>query len=217
MKIIRLLLIEDNKLLREGILSILEPYKDIVANATSGDHKNTLLKIQQLESNLVLLDMGLRNQNSLDIVKMVKREFSKIKVVVMDLAPAQDDILNFIEAGANGFIFKDASLNDLIITIRKVANGATVIPTLLIDSLFSKIVGQSLREHRPKIKNALKMTKHERVVIRFLLDGITNKEISQQMQISIFTVKSNIHNIIEKLALHTRMENINSLFIERTV
>ena len=209
MKKIRLLLIEDNRLLRNGILAILKPQKDIVIIAASGDGKDTLLKIKQLKPNVVLLDLGLRSQNSLHVVEIVKKDFPDAKIIVMDLAPVQADILQYVKAGANGFILKDASLNDFLITIRTVAEGSTVLPPLLIDSLFSQIVDHAVREGKSKLNEAVKMTKREREVIGLLGEGMSNKEIGQKIRISTYTVKSHIHNIMEKLALHTRLEIAN--------
>lgn len=217
MKKIRLLLIEDNRLLRDGILAILKPHKDIIIIAASGDGKNTLRKIQQLKPNVVLLDLGLRNQNSLHVVEIVKKEFPKAKTIVMDLAPVQADILQYVKAGANGFLLKDASLNDFLITIRTVAEGSTVLPPLLVDSLFSQIVEHAVREGKSKLKEAVKMTKREREIITFLSEGLSNKEIGQKTHISTYTVKSHIHNIMEKLALHTRLEIANYSYTDETL
>jgi len=217
MKRIRLLLIEDNKLLRDGMLSILKPHKDIIIIAASGDSKNTLFKIQQLKPNVVLLDLGLRSQNSLHIVELVKKEFPEAKIIIMDLAPVQADILQYVKAGANGFILKDASLNDFLVTIRTVAEGATVLPPILVDSLFAQIVEHAVKEGKPKLKEAVRMTKREREVIALLSDGMSNKEISQKMHVSTFTIKSHIHNIMEKLALHTRLEIANYSFTDQTL
>ena len=217
MKKIRLLLIEDNRLLRDGIFTILTPHKDIVVISASGDGKNALLKIKQLKPNVVLLDLGLRSQNSLRVVEIVKKDFSLAKIIVMDLAPIQADILQYVKAGANGFILKDASLNDLLITIRTVNEGATVLPPLLVDSLFSQIVEYAVREGKSKLKEAVRMTKREREVIGFLSEGMSNKEIGQKTHISTYTVKSHIHNIMEKLALHTRLEIANYSYTAETL
>jgi DNA-binding NarL/FixJ family response regulator len=214
---IRLLIIEDNRLLRDGILSILKPHKDIEVIASSGDSKNTILKIHQLKPNVVLLDLGLRSQNSLHVVEIVKKEFPQAKIIIMDLAPVQADILQYVKAGANGFILKDASLNDLLITIRTVSEGATVLPPLLVDSLFSQIVEHAVREGKSQLNDAVKMTKREREVISFLGEGLSNKEIAQKTHISMYTVKSHIHNIMEKLALHTRLEIANYSFNGETL
>lgn len=217
MKKIRLLLLEDNRLLRDGIFSILKPHKDIIVIAASGDGKNTLVKIKQLKPNVVLLDLGLRSQNSLHVVEIVKRDFQQAKIIVMDLAPVQADILQYVKAGANGFILKDASLNDFLITIRSVSEGATILPPLLIDSLFSQIVEHAVREGKSKLNDAVRMTIRERQVVLLLGDGMSNKEIALKMHISTYTVKSHIHNIMEKLALHTRLEIANYSYTGETL
>lgn len=217
MKKIRLLLIEDNRLLRDGILAILKPHKDIVIIAASGNGKNTVTKIKQLKPNVVLLDLGLRSQNSLHIVEMVKKDFPGAKIIIMDLAPVQGDVLQFVQAGANGFILKDASLNDFLFTIRTVADGSTVLPPLLVDSLFSQIVENAVKEGNTRLKEAIKMTKREQEVIGLLGEGMSNKEIAQKARISTYTVKSHIHNIMEKLALHTRLEIANYSYTDKTL
>jgi RNA polymerase sigma factor (sigma-70 family) len=217
MKKIRLLLIEDNRLLRDGIYSILKAHKDIVIIAASGDGKHTLVKIKELKPNVILLDLGLRSQNSLHVVEIVKKDFPDAKIIVMDLAPVQADILQYVKAGANGFILKDASLNEFLITIRTVAEGSTVLPPLLVDSLFSQIVDHAVREGKTKLKEAVRMTAREREVIVLLGEGLTNKEIAQKIHVSTYTVKSHIHNIMEKLALHTRLEIANYSYTGETL
>ena len=217
MKKIRLLIIEDNRLLRDGIHSILKAHKDIVIIAASGDGKHTLLKIKELKPNVILLDLGLRSQNSLHVVEIVKKDFPDAKIIVMDLAPVQADILQYVKAGANGFILKDASLNEFLITIRTVAEGSTVLPPLLVDSLFSQIVDHAVREGKTKLKEAVRMTAREREVIVLLGEGLTNKEIAQKIHVSTYTVKSHIHNIMEKLALHTRLEIANYSYTGETL
>lgn len=206
---IKLLLIEDNRLLRNGILSILKPHKDINILAASGESKNTVGKIKKLKPDVILLDLGLRSQNSLHVVEILKKDFPGAKIIIMDLAPIQADILQYVKAGANGFILKDASLNDFLITIRTVAKGSTVLPPTMVDSLFSQIVESAVRNGKSKIKEAVKMTKREKEVIALLSDGLSNKEIAQKMHISTYTIKSHIHNIMEKLALHSRLEIAN--------
>jgi DNA-binding NarL/FixJ family response regulator len=209
MKKIRLILIEDNRLLRDGIIAMLAGQKDIKIIAASGNSENSAVSLAQLKPDVVLLDLGLRNQNSLTVVELVKRDFPNAKVIVMDLAPVQGDINLFVKAGASGFVLKDASLDDLLETIRAVAEGASVLPPNVSETLFSKIIENALKGGQVKLSNAVRMTKREREVIGLIGDGISNKEIGLQLHISTFTVKSHIHNIMEKLALHTRLEVAN--------
>jgi RNA polymerase sigma factor (sigma-70 family) len=217
MQKIRLLLIEDNRLLREGILAILKPYKDIIIIVSSEEGENTIAKIKQLKPNVVLLDLGLRSQNSLHVVEIVTKDFPEAKIIIMDLAPVQADILQFVKAGANGFILKEASLKDFLVTIRKVAEGSTVLPSLLVDSLFSQIVDHAIKEGQCKLKDTIRMTKREREVVELLCEGMSNKEIGQAIHISTYTVKSHLHNIMEKLALHTRLEVANYSYTDEAM
>lgn len=209
MKKIRLLLIEDNRLLRDGIIAMLKKQKDIKIISASGKNADTVKKMQQLNPNMILLDLGLRNQNSLTLIEVVKRDFPDAKVIVMDLAPVQGDINLFVKAGASGFILKDATLNDFIVTIRAVSEGKNVIPPNLSDSLFSQIVEHALKGGKIKLKEAVRMTKREREIITLIGEGLSNKEIGQNLRVSTFTVKSHVHNIMEKLVLHTRLEVAN--------
>jgi DNA-binding NarL/FixJ family response regulator len=215
-KKIRLLLIEDNRLLREGISVMLRKQKDIQLVTASGGRVNTILMIHKLKPNVILLDLGLRNLNSLRIVEMVKKEFRDARVIVMDLAPVQGDILQFVQAGATGFILKDATLHDFLRTIRAVAKGTKVLPPLLAESLFSQIIDHAVKDGNKTLDDAIRMTRRERQVIGLIGEGMSNKEIGQQLRISALTIKSHIHNIMEKLALHTRLELANYSYTEGT-
>ena len=209
MKKISLLLIEDNRLLRDGIILMLKKQNDIKILGASGYDNNTFSKIKQLMPDIILLDLGLRKRNSLSIVEIVKKDFPNAKVIIMDLAPVQGDINQFVKAGASGFVLKDATLDDFLITIRSVAEGKKVIPPNLTESIFSEVVEQALKGGKTKLKEAVRMTKLEREIIGLIGDGLSNKEIGHMLHVSTFTIKSHVHNIMEKLALHTRLEVAN--------
>ncbi|OGU55347.1 MAG: hypothetical protein A2V66_04000 [Ignavibacteria bacterium RBG_13_36_8] len=207
MKKIKILLIEDNRLLREGITVMLKKQSDMHVVATVGNGENILLLMGKHKPNVLLLDLGLRNQNSLQIVKLVKKKLPQTKVIVMDLIPAQEDVLEFVQAGVSGFILKDATIHDFLKTIRSVSGGAQVLPPHLTGSLFSQIIDLAVSSSKPSlITESVRMTKRERQVIELIADGYTNKEIAQKLHLSIYTVKSHVHNILEKLALHTRVQ-----------
>jgi len=203
---IRVLLVEDNRLLREGITAMLNEQPDIRAEAATGNG-DALGKAQKLRPQVVLLDMGLRSQNSLRVVEAIKARFPKTEVVVMDLIPVQADVVDFVKAGVSGFILKDATLDDFLHTIRSVAEGKKVLPPPLTGSLFSQIVEHAIRRGgTDRLFKAVRMTKREHEVIALIAEGQSNKEIARQLHIAVHTVKSHVHNILEKLALHTRLE-----------
>jgi len=214
---IRLLVIEDNRLLRDGIAEMLKGHRDIKVVAATGNSENSILKIHELKPNIILLDLGLRSQNSLRVVEIVKKEFPQAKVIVMDLAPAQGDILQFVKAGAAGFILKDATVDEFLTTIRSVADGAKVLPPILGDSLFSQIIEHAIDGGKANINKAIRMTKREQEVIGYISEGLSNKEIGQRLHIATYTIKSHVHNIMEKLALHTRLEVANYTYTDGTL
>ena len=207
LKKIQILLIEDNRLLRDGIASMLKKQPDMHVVATIGNGENILVMMDKHKPNIVLLDLGLRNQNSLQIVKLSKQHFPKTKVIVMDLIPLQADVFEFVQAGVSGFILKDANIAEFFKTIRSVYQGAQVLPPHLTGSLFSQIVEHAVNGFKPSaIEESVRMTKRERQVIELISDGSTNKEIAQKLHLSTYTVKSHVHNILEKLALNTRVQ-----------
>ena len=207
MKKIQILLIEDNRLLRDGIASMLKKQSDMNVVATVGNGENILQMIGKHKPNIVLLDLGLRNQNSLQIVKLTKENFPAIKIIVMDLIPLQADVFEFVQAGVSGFILKDANVAEFYKTIRSVYDGSQVLPPHLTGSLFSQIIEHAINKIKPSvIDESVRMTKRERQVIELIADGSTNKEIAQKLHLSTYTVKSHVHNILEKLALNTRVQ-----------
>lgn len=204
----KVLIIEDNPLLRAGISSIIKRQSDLKVVCEHGGGKKPVQIIRDLKPNIVLLDLGLRNQSSLEIVKSVRTGFSEIKVIVMDLAPTEADILMFVRAGVSGFVLKDARTADFLKTIRAVAHGKKILPPLMTGSLFSQIVEQAVTSSipTPRVIEAVRMTKRERQVIVLIADGLSNKEIANKLHLSTYTVKSHVHNILEKLLLRSRVQ-----------
>jgi DNA-binding NarL/FixJ family response regulator len=204
---IRLLIVEDNRLLREGLTAMLISQPDIKVVATFGNGRDAVMKAtQELKPQIILLDLGLKGQNSLRLVEWVRKESPEVKVIVMDLIPAEADIVEFVREGASGFLLKDATFDDFLRTIRSVAAGANVLPPSLTGSLFSQIVEQVVGQGKIDLIASVRMTKRERDVIDLIAEGLSNKEIAQQLNIATYTVKSHVHNILEKLALHTRLQ-----------
>ncbi|HEY6437468.1 MAG TPA: response regulator transcription factor [Ignavibacteriaceae bacterium] len=210
MKKIRILLIEDNRLLREGITALLKKQPDMQVVTTVGNGENISEMIGKHNPNIVLLDLGLRSQNSLKVVKLVKQNFEETKIIVMDLIPLQADVFEFVQAGVSGFMLKDISVKEFLKTIRTVYKGTRVLPPHLTGSLFSQIVEYAVNGSKTSvITESTRMTKRERQVIELIADGSTNKEIAQKLHLSTYTVKSHVHNILEKLALNTRVQIAN--------
>ena len=124
----------------------------------------------------------------------------------MDLLPVHEDIVEFVNAGVSGFILKDATFEDLVSTIRSVADGAHVLPPEMTSSLFSQIAKEAVVRGKAAALECVRMTAREREVIDLIGEGLSNKEIAARLTIATHTVKSHVRNVMEKLALHTRLQ-----------
>jgi len=205
-KRIRVLVIDDNRLVRDGLAALLDAQPGFKVVAAAEGANAGLLQVRETKPHVVLVDAALGNHDSRRFVESVKKEASESKIIVMDLLPTQEDVIEFIKAGANGFIVKDATIEDFVSTIRAVAEGADVVPPALTGTLLSHIVGQAVTRSTAAVLEDMRMTKREREITNLIAEGLGNKEIAQRLNIATYTVKSHVHNILEKLALRTRLE-----------
>jgi DNA-binding NarL/FixJ family response regulator len=203
--VVSVALIEDNRLVREGITALLNQLPDVRVVTSGGGGQDTGL-LREVNPKVVLLDLGLRDGDSLKVAEQVRKELPEAKIVVMDLLPVHEEIVEFVHAGVSGFIMKDASLDDLAHTIRSVASGAHVLPPQMTGTLFSQIARDAVVKGRSQLLGSVRMTKREREVIELISEGLSNKEIASRLHIATHTVKSHVRNIMEKLTLHTRLQ-----------
>ena len=197
-------LIEDNRLVLDGITALLGriPDLDVIWGMTSANAED----LDGIKADVVLLDLGLENGDSLALVRRLARNMSGSRVVLLDLLPDQQDVIDYVEAGASGFVMKDATLDELVSTIRSVAAGARVLPAQMTGTLFSQIARDAVAVRGTAATDDVRMTPRERQVIDLIAEGFSNKKIAASLHISPYTVKSHVRNIMDKLALHTRLQ-----------
>jgi DNA-binding NarL/FixJ family response regulator len=148
----------------------------------------------------------LRDDDSLGVAAALAKQAPQTKIIVMDLLPINDDIVQFVNAGVSGFVLKDATFDEFVATIRTVAAGGKVLPPRMTESLFSQIVTVAGARSREQVLEDVRMTRREREVVELIGEGLSNKEIAQRLNIASHTVKSHVRNVMEKLALHTRLQ-----------
>jgi DNA-binding NarL/FixJ family response regulator len=203
----RILLIEDNRLLRDGIAANLDAHGgfEVIAVAENGDTLERLVKSNQ-SPDVVLLDLGLEKADSLQLMRVLRSKLPEAHVIAMDILPEQVDIIEFVEAGGSGFILKSASLQEYVDTIEAVARGEKVLPAVMTTSLFTQIVESALESGQGIPDSAIVLTAREKQVVDLIAKGLSNKEIAAQLHIATHTVKSHVHNILEKLTLSSRLQ-----------
>ncbi|MEP7327383.1 MAG: response regulator transcription factor, partial [Gemmatimonadota bacterium] len=205
-KCILVVVIEDNRLVREGLASLLDAQPDFKVVGSAESAKAGLQQIELALPHVVLVDATLGNHSSHRFVETIRKTAPGTRVIVMDLLPAHQDVIDFIKAGASGFIVKDATVEDFFRTIRSVDGGTDVVPPSLAGTLLSHIADQAILRNMPGVSEAVRMTKREREIINLIAEGLSNKEIAQRLDLATYTVKSHVHNILEKLALHSRLQ-----------
>ena len=198
--------IEDNRLLRDGLAALLDAEADFQVVGSAEDADAGLVRVRETKPHLVLVDAFLQSHDCRHLVKSLRQTAPASRVVVMDLLPVQEDFGELVKAGASGFIMKDATVDDFLSTMRSVAQGIDVVPRVLTGKLLSLVAQQVVVRRTPALLGALRMTGRETEIMGLIADGLSNREIAHRLGIATYTVKSHVHNILEKLALHTRLE-----------
>jgi DNA-binding NarL/FixJ family response regulator len=201
---IRVLLVEDNRLMRDGLARLLGAFADvdIVASAESANAATQLLR--DAKPQVVLLDAGLANGDSYSFLASLKATAPDAKAVVMDFVPAQQDVHQFIDGGANGFIMKDATADDIVKAIRSVASGTDLPPPPSAPRASAPdVTGAASMSASAPAPGNVRLTKREQEIKELIAAGLGNKEIAQRLNIATNTVKSHVHNMLGKLAALT--------------
>lgn len=204
--VIPILLVEDNRLLREGIVAILDQHPDLDVVAIAETPRAALRSLHQADPRVVLVDAGLAGRDGHRAVARIKKAAPDARVVVMDLLPVPEDIVEFVKQGASGFVAKSATVADFVRTVRLVAQGKDVLPPALTGTLLSHLAQHVTDHPRPRSLKSVRLTKREREVVGLVAYGNSNKEIAKRLHISTHTVKSHVRNVLEKLALHSRLQ-----------
>ena len=204
-KSISILLIEDNRLFRMGLSALLKKHDGLKLLA-SAEQPSRVPKLGRWQHpDVILLDLGLGDRGSLQSVRGIRETYPGSRLIVMGLIPLESEILGLVKEGVSGFVIKDASISDFVASIRAVAAGQTVFPPSLTESLLNQIVEGAARRGVIDIAD-VKMTAREREIVDLIANGLSNKEIGRKLSIATDTVKSHVHNILEKLSVRSRVE-----------
>lgn len=200
---IRVLVIEDNRLMRDGLSHLLAAFGDVEVVAAVEGANAGMEQVRDTKPHVVLVDAALANGDSHTFLAGLKTIAPNAKAIVMDFVPAQHDVSRFIEGGANGFIMKDATADDFVKAIRSVADGrdlpAPAVPRVVPSDSTSSVGAASTVPGAA----AVRLTKREQEIKDLIAAGLGNKEIAQRLNIATNTVKSHVHNMLGKLSTLT--------------
>lgn len=197
---IRVLLIEDNRLLRDGLARLLAAFPDIEVVAAVDGASAALQHVHDDRPQVVLVDAALAHDESHRFLASLRTTTPLVKAIIMDFVPARQDVTQFIEAGVKGFIMKDATAEDVATAIRTVEGGAELPLPAVPRTPAAEGAGYAAG---PQAAGTVRLTKREQEIKDLIAAGLGNKEIAQRLNIATNTVKSHVHNMLGKLATLT--------------
>lgn len=201
---IRLFLIDDHLIVRQGLRSILELESGLRVVGEADDTPAALPLIDELRPDIVLLDLSIGRygpQRGLDACRAITTRFPAIGVIILTTFLEEQLVLQAIQSGAKGYVLKDVDALDLAKMIRAVHRGEAAIDTRITPLVLKHVAGV-----RPESQNAIQWSEREREVIRLLAAGRSNRQIGLDLNISESTVKYHLRNIMDKLNVRARTE-----------
>ncbi len=201
---IRVLLVDDHTLVRQGIRVLLETQEDIEVVAEASGGYEAIDKAREFRPDIILMDLAMPDLNGMEAIRQIRAESSDIHVVALTMHDANEYLFRALEAGAAGYMLKEADASELAAAIRAVhAGGSFIYP-----SLTKALIEQFLRldGSREERSGSDCLTEREQEVLAFIGDGKTNQEIADAIRLSVHTVQSHRSNIMKKLDLHNRAQ-----------
>jgi DNA-binding NarL/FixJ family response regulator len=203
---ISVLVVDDQRLVRAGFKVILETEQDIKVVGEAGDGKEALRLARQLSPSVVLMDIRMPEMDGLTSARQIMAE-TRCRVVMLTTFDSDEYVFAALQAGASGFLLKDAPSDQLISAVRSAANGDALIDPSITRRLIGEFV-RARRRHSSEIPEFSPLTPRERDVLRLVAQGLSNGEIAAQLVVEESTVKTHVGRILMKLNLRDRVQAV---------
>jgi two-component system NarL family response regulator len=207
-EVIRVLIADDQALFRRGLYVVLgtEDNIEVVAEAENGEE--AIAKAQELAPDVVLMDVRMPRVNGIDAARQISLDVPSTKILMLTVSDEEDDLYEAIKAGANGYLLKEISVEEVAEAIRAVVQGQSLISPSMASKLLNEFNMLAKKAEERQQFPAPALTGRELEVLKLVAKGMSNREIADELYISENTVKNHVRNILEKLHLHSRMEAV---------
>ncbi len=197
---IRIILVDDHKIVRQGLRSLLEkqPDMEVVTEAENGF--GTLSLVEKTTPNIIIMDVAMPGLNGIETTRQIIAKIPNVKVIALSMYSDRRFIMGMLSAGASGYLHKDCAFEELVQAIRTVAAGRTYLSPGIVD-----IVVKDYFHHMEKTDSSdlSTLTSREREVLQLLAEGSTVKEISLHLSLSVKTIETHRQQIMNKLNIHS--------------
>ncbi|MCB0599025.1 MAG: response regulator transcription factor [Lewinellaceae bacterium] len=195
---VEIMIADDHRVFREGMVSILENTGEIKVVAQAQDGKEVMEKLKQVKPELILMDISMGEAGGIETTRLVKEHYPDVRVLVLSMHSESSYIVKMLEAGASGYLLKDAGSAELINAIKAVAGGHTYFSSQVSATLVDQLVKGKKPAGR---KEGVTLTRREVEVLRLIAEEFSNSEIADKLFISIRTVDTHRRNLLEKLGV----------------
>jgi two-component system nitrate/nitrite response regulator NarL len=197
---IRLLIVTDIRLYRDGLRQILSARENVETVETAASGQEALERVGLYQSSIVLLDRTL--PHSLDTARALVDAYPSLRIVMLGLTEGDEEVLACAEAGVVGYVSRDGSVDDLVSAFESASRGELLCSPRTAATLIRRVA--ALAGRRQPDREAIRLTEREREIVRLIDQGLSNKEIADRLEIEVATVKNHVHNILEKLHVSRR-------------
>lgn len=200
----RVVIAEDHTILREGLKALLSSSADLQIVGEAGDGREAVRKVDQLKPDLLLVDLSMPRMNGMEAIQEIKKQSPETKVLVLTVHKTEEYVLASLEAGADGYILKEATHAELLLAITNVLLGKRYLSPDVSEKVIEGYL-EGKKSSRPATPLE-RLTLREREILKLVAEGYKNKEIADYLCISLKTVEKHRDNVMKKLDLHSASE-----------
>ena len=201
-EITKIFVVDDHPLFRKGVVQLLQLNPNFQVIGEAGTFEAAVAGITSKEPDLVLLDLNMKGTSGIEILSAIKKHDPSIKVVILTVSDSPNDLLQAIKTGADGYLLKDLEPEEILENINRAIERQVVLSPVLTNAL-----AEALKEKRDEPSRSLQgLTEKELMVLKGVSQGLSNKLIARELNISDGTVKVHVKHILKKLNFHSRVE-----------